>query len=156
MKHYSMEEIYLYLDGEMPPMERTLLEDHILVCEQCAKKLQEARKFVESLRVEEEEPSVDIASLVMDKIDKKRKLLPLVYAIFIVLVSVLTVPVFFGLDRAVFFYYIIVDYFGRLFLIFKGFLSLILSAKVHPLLAIGAGLAIIPIYLGLRKIWRST
>ncbi len=156
MKHYSMEEIYLYLDGEMSPMEKALLEDHLLVCEECARKLQEAKSFMERVKLDEEELSIDIASLVMDKIDKKRKLLPLVYAIFIVLVSVLTVPVFFGLDRAIFFYYIIVDYFGKLFLIFKGFFSLILSAKVHPLLAIGAGLMILPIYFGLRKIWRNT
>ncbi len=156
MKHYSMEEIYLYLDGEMPPMEKTLFEDHILVCKDCAHRLQRAREFLEKTKLEEEEPTVDVASLVMNKIDKKRKLLPLVYAFFILLVSALTVPVFFGLDRAVFFYYVIFDYFKKLFLVFQGFLSLILSARVNLFLVIAAGAMLVPIYFGLKKIWRST
>ncbi len=156
MKHYNYEEIYLYLDGEMSPMERSLFEDHILVCKECAEKLQRAKALFQGIKLEEENPPVDIASLVMAKIDKKRKLLPVIYGIFILLIALLTVPVFFGLDRAIFFYYIIFDSLNRVYLVSKAGLSYLFSLKIPAWVFVGAGLMLFPVYFALRKIWRNT
>ncbi len=156
MKHYNYEEIYLYLDGEMPPMERSLLEDHILVCKECAEKLERAKVLYQEIKSEEENPPVDIASLVMAKIDRKRKILPVIYGIFILLVAILTVPVFFGLDRAIFFYYIILDYFNKIYLVARAGLSYLFSLKIPAWVFAGAVLMLFPVYFALRKIWRNT
>ncbi len=156
MKHYEIEEIYLYLDGEMPPLERQVFEDHILVCNQCAEKLERAKELFSSIRLKEEEPPVDIASLVMAKIDRKRKIMPVIYGVFLLLVAILTVPVFFGLDRAIFFYYIIFDYFNKIYLITRAGFSYLLSMKMPAWVFAGAGILLLPLYFTLRRIWRKT
>jgi len=157
VKHYSLEEIYAYLDGEMTSMEKSLFEDHILVCKECASKLEEARKFFSFVKIEEEEPPINISSLVMEKIDKKRRYIPFFYAFLVVLLATLLLPVIIGPSRAMYLYYIefnaVKKGYHALETIFR--LSSLLKIPGQALI-IGIVLAVIPfVVIGLKKIWRK-
>ncbi len=104
MKHYDMHQIYEYLDGEMSPIESKLLEDHIAVCERCSRMYAQAERLFKALRMEEEEPPVSIASLVMEKIDSRRNLLNIAASFFFLVLSSLILPLFFGYSFALQFY----------------------------------------------------
>ncbi len=104
MKHYDIQQIYEYLDGEMSPIESKLLEDHIAICERCSRMYAQAEKLFQALRMEEEEPPVSIASLVMEKIDPRRNFLNVAASFFFLLITSLVLPLFFGYSFALQFY----------------------------------------------------
>lgn len=158
MKHYSFEEIYSYLDGEMNPMEKKRLEDHVLVCEECSSRLEKAREFFSFVKIEDEEPPVEIASLVMERIDKKRRLLPFLYSFLTVLLAMLMLPVVIGPSRAMLLYYMEFSTLKKVYSTFAAFfkVSSILNIP-SQVIYIGIAITALPfVFLGLRKLWRKT
>jgi len=158
VKHYSFEEIYSYLDGEMNPMEKKRLEDHILVCDECASRLEKAREFFSFVKIEDEEPPVEISSLVMEKIDRKRKILPFVYSFLIVLLATLMLPVIIGPSRAMLLYYLEFNTLKKAYSAIGAFFKVSSLLNIpSQVIYIGIALTALPfLFLGLRKLWRKT
>ncbi len=100
MGHYDYRHIYEYLEGELPPGEKKLLETHILVCDKCREKFDKAKKLFVLLKVEEEEPPLSLTELVMEKIDSKRIWANLLAVVFSLLIASLILPLFLGYSTA--------------------------------------------------------
>jgi anti-sigma factor RsiW len=50
MNCLRIDQIYLYLEGELPPEEYPLIESHIFSCEKCRKAVQERKRLVDASR----------------------------------------------------------------------------------------------------------
>jgi len=157
VKHYNLEEIYSYLDGQMSPLDKKRFEDHILVCKDCALKLEKAEEFFSFVKVEEEEPPIDISSLIMEKIDRKRRILPFLYSFLSILFLMIVIPVFFGPSKAMLFYYMELKALSKIYssaaAVFKVFS--LFRTPTH-LIILAVIVSLIPfLVLELRKIWRK-
>ncbi len=157
MKHYNLEEIYSYLDGQMSPLDKKRFEDHILVCRDCALKLKKAEEFFSFVKVEEEEPPIDVSSLIMEKIDRKRRILPFLYSFLSMLFLMVVIPVFFGPSKAMLFYHMELKALGK---IYRSAVTVVkvfslFRAPIH-LIILAVIVSLIPFLIfGLRKIWRK-